>query len=640
MDKWIVSAADFSVTPVELIGGKAVGLGALIAASVPVPPAFCVTTMARQAADTQPSAVDNQIRLAVAELRAAGATRFAVRSSHPSEDTGEAISPGVYRSEIGPAGDEEILDAVRRVWASASTPAAVDYRRSRDVTTVGPMMAVIVQEAPVASVGGVVYTYLPDDGDPRALLIEYADGAPANVLDNRTAPYRCVVAKRERSPLVPGSHLLTTEQVETLVSYSLRMERQFDAPVDLEWLLTEAGDVWMIQARRLRYPALSPAGPYVEEATETTLHSDKLTPYRLAASLDLRTIDARVILPMAFAAFVNAGGVTPEPVLAACCDVFQRYVERGPVSLRSVYWSALDSGNMLPQSPMLPTVERCVEHLESYWRYVLNRRRSDYTAEVALLVSNWTVPQASVIATMVNDHTVVLGALYGMLEGLETCAHDTYQVELDTWTVQRASTPYKARAVLTAGYAPQPVVPHELRHQAVLTDDEIQAVARDVARIAAHAGEVRVEFLVLEGSGPAAPRVVTWQVTQQSHTPRLRYFAVRPAVGTPPTTGREQGVVASGVLMPVRKPEDIGGVAGAAEGSIIAVDFGRFEMRDPEQAATLAAALRDAGRPVILKGSMLSHFAALLREYGVGIYPVNELSSSLAPGLAVEITVA
>jgi len=90
--------------------------------------------------------------------------------------------------------------------------------------------------------------------------------------------------------------------------------------------------------------------------------------------------------------------------------------------------------------------------------------------------------------------------------------------------------------------------------------------------------------------------------------------------------------------VPLRDPAEADDLDASGD-AIVAIDFERFELRDPALAATLAATLRDLGRPVVLKGSLLSHFAALLREYGVAVHPVNDLPA-MAPGTPVDVTVA
>lgn len=622
-DDLIVTAEDFPATTVDLIGGKAAGIGSLVAAAVPVPPGFCLTTAAHRA--TWP-AVESRLRAAVATLRAAGTRRFAVRSSHVAEDAAAAGAPGLYHSEVGLMSDDEILAAVRRVWASAEAPAAVEYQRRLGGAAQQSGMAVLIQAAPGAVVGGVIYTMLPGTADPSALLIEYAAGAPGNVIDNRILPHRLVVSKGCPHPDRPAN-LLTTEQVGRLVEWSLCVETRLDAPVDLEWLLDADGRLWMLQARQLPYPRVDPGGPYTAEAAGTTLRSDKLAPFRLRAVAEVQPADARLILPGAFAAYRACGGVVPPPVREACERVFQHYRDRGPVSIRSAYWSARDVGDMLPQSAMLDTTEDCLAHLEAYWRYLLDSGRVDYTTEVALLVGNWITPMASVIANAPGDHSapVLLSALYGLLGGLETCTHDVYRVDPQNLMIVDSNTPHKQLAVFAPQRGPEPVPP-QLRDRSVLSGDEVRAAARAAAAIAAKAGPVRIELLVRDGTESADRRIVTWQITPLSSTVDVRYFMVR-VRGTvaDQRDATEAMPVVSGVLTPLREPRDVEGLVALPDEAIVAIDFQRFELRDPELAATLAAALRDAARPVVLKGSLLSHFAALLREYSVTVYPVNDL---------------
>jgi hypothetical protein len=335
--------------------------------------------------------------------------------------------------------------------------------------------------------------------------------------------------------------------------------------------------------------------------------------------VDVNTIEAHLVLPSAFAEY-RASGVVPEE----CRAVFARYAARGPVSVRSVYWSAMGSGDMLPQSALLTSVEDCVNHLKNYWSYVLEHGKADYSAEVALLVANWTDLRASVIATGGEDGRVVIGALFGQLEGLETCAHDRYVVEARSLRTEVVDVPHKALAVTVPRRPPQPL-PEALRDRRVLSEGEVRAVAGMASRLAEHLGPVRVELLVLNGSAAAAQRVVTWQVTELHDTTRLGYF--HPRSGTPGAPA--ETAVASGRLTVLRSPEDARALVGGTEDRIVAVDFESFDLRDPQLATSIAEALRAAGHPVLLKGSILSHFAALMREYGVAVLPVNSSPAEL-----------
>jgi hypothetical protein len=266
-------------------------------------------------------------------------------------------------------------------------------------------------------------------------------------------------------------------------------------------------------------------------------------------------------------------------------------------------------------------VDEGLAHAGELWRFVLENGRDDYTAEVALLVSNWTDLRASLIATVpAADESATVAALYGQLDGLESCAHDLYEIDLRTLTAPRQVVPDKPLAVLVPGHPPE-VVPPSLRRRAVLDAEEITCVGRNLAAIRDTFGSARVELLVLNGDGPVDERVVTWQVSALSREEaRLRYYRAVPAAEGLPDP------VAVGELVPLHGPDDIGSLfdKGRPVKKVAYIDFTRSTFRDPAVMSAMALDLRRAGCPVLLKGSLLSHFAALLREHSVTVYPILE----------------
>ncbi len=669
--EWVVWDRDFQSKPASLIGGKAEGLGLIVGLGLPVSPSFCVSTAALRAA-VGPAVpkeapelarhlrtlelsgrLRDEIRQALQELRMrcpASSGGFAVRSSFVSEDAVHARSPGVYRTEIGLVSDAEVLEGLQRVWASAFSPAAVDYRKGKGLLVLEFGMAVIVQVAVRARAGGIAYTLLPETADPSAILLEYAAGPPANVIDNRVTPDRLVLRKSELrspagSPDPDDAGLIPKAELRQLAGWALQLERALNAPVDVEWMLTDAGQLQLLQVRELRYSrpaehASGEPGGYTSEAKGTRLRSEKLRPFRLRERIDLHTVDAHLILPAAFEAFKANGNKLTELLERACREVFEIYCRRGPVSIRSTFWSALQLSDMLPQSPRLLTVENCLEFVQSYWTYVIDRGLDDYSAEVALLVANWTPLRASAIATVSRRDgadKVLITALYGQMEGLETCTHDVYEVDLLSLKVERSSVPSKRLAVLTPRRGPESL-PAELRDQPVLTAEEIQAVVRDTRAVAAVFGPVRVEFLVLSPARKVSEqRVVTWQIAPLSETVGgMLYYTLRVADAAPDTAG-----TISGRLFRLRDPSDTRRLADHSCGDeIVLIDLSRFEMRDPELATSIALALRDAGRPVLLKGSLLSHFAALLRDHQLRVLPINEPYDRIRDGEWVAVSEA
>ena len=643
----VVWDSDYNRTSTEEIGGKAKGLGLLFDQGAPCPPSFCVTISAmRQTLTPQlrgmreskdlpaliaslefPHDLVGEIRAQALSLPTGAADRplFAVRSSFVSEDTAEAISPGIYSSEVGIGSVDDLPAAILRVWASAFTPEALAYRRVNGLPVHELGMAVIVQYAPTSVAGGAVYTLLPGTEDATAILIEWAEGSPADVVGGRVAAKTRVVDKRSRtlSDFPEGAFHAT--HANELVAWSLALERAADSPLDLEWLVDDRSELWLLQARRLPFPALpaTTASPdrFVAEARGTTLRSAKLVPFRLAGEADINTISASLILPAAYTAFKRNGGEAPPEVVAACRLVFQNYLAHGLVSIRPVYWSALDSGDLMPQSGPLAAMDDCLAHVANFWRFIKDNGRDDYTAEVALLVCNWTDLRASVIATVPAEKdgaVATLAALYGQLDGLESCAHDVYEVELATHVLRRMSVPDKRDAVRAPGRSPE-AVPTGLRQARVLDTEEIKAVGHNLSAIRDAFGAARVEFLILNGNDPANERVVTWQVSSlTSAETRLRYFRVTPIAES------GAGSAEVGLLTPVRTPADIQLLVEQPSGKLAYIDFIRSDFRQPALANAIALDLKRAGSPVLLRGSLLSHFAALLREYGVTVYPILE----------------
>ncbi len=92
-----------------------------------------------------------------------------------------------------------------------------------------------------------------------------------------------------------------------------------------------------------------------------------------------------------------------------------------------------------------------------------------------------------------------------------------------------------------------------------------------------------------------------------------------------------------GALTVIHDVEDARQVAAHPSQRVLFVDLAHTTSRDPAKARTLAALLSDARQPTLLRGSLLSHFAALLREAGIKVYPMNSTDSLPLAGSWVEV---
>ncbi len=302
---------DVGAADVAQVGGKGANLGELMRAGFPVPWGFVVTSDAylsaleaagerervRVAFDALGSTIDVEARRAqVAELRrrvqriavpdslrraiedALGALGpdpiVAVRSSATSEDAPGASFAGMHESYIGVRGAVEIIDAVRRCWASLFSDRAVAYRLEQGIDE-EPAIAVVVQLVVASEAAGVMFTADPGGRDADLVVIEAARGMGEVVVSGAVEPDHLEVDTRRWAITVthPGHQeeqmrldgdgatassavsasmrsrpVLGDEQVLELARLGRDVEIAFGRPQDVEWTL--AGGRWSIVQTR------------------------------------------------------------------------------------------------------------------------------------------------------------------------------------------------------------------------------------------------------------------------------------------------------------------------------------------------------------------------------------------------------
>jgi phosphoenolpyruvate synthase/pyruvate phosphate dikinase len=219
-------------------GGKSAMLGELIAAGIPVPPGFAVSTTAFRAfveeagldgmiaaelgrvspgdvdsvgaashAISQamrfapvPDAVRDEVAERYAEL--AGAVGVveppvAVRSSALGEDSQDATFAGQQETYLWVRGAAHVVDAVRDCWVSLYSPPAITYRARLERAEV-PAMGVAVQLMVDAEVSGVLFTCNPVSGDPSMVAVNASWGLGLAVVGGEVTPDDYLVSKVTR----------------------------------------------------------------------------------------------------------------------------------------------------------------------------------------------------------------------------------------------------------------------------------------------------------------------------------------------------------------------------------------------------------------------------------------------------------
>jgi len=219
----------------DRFGGKSTSLGELMAAEIPVPPGFAISTSAfhaflaaggleeriaaaiagakpddvatvQAAADAIrdavcateiPDAVRSEIARAYEELaRAVGEDEpaVAVRSSAVGEDSGEATFAGQQETYLWVRGADGVCAAVRDCWASTFSAPAMSYR-ARMAADRQPEMGVTVQLMVDAAVSGVMFTCNPVSGDPSVVAVNASWGLGLGVVGGEVTPDEYLVSK-------------------------------------------------------------------------------------------------------------------------------------------------------------------------------------------------------------------------------------------------------------------------------------------------------------------------------------------------------------------------------------------------------------------------------------------------------------
>jgi phosphohistidine swiveling domain-containing protein len=262
--------ADVRASDLGIVGGKAANLGELVANGFPVPDGFVLATDAYHAAadsaGVDPSRPEDAAeRLRIADLppvvvtavleayRSLGGGPVAVRSSATAEDLPGASFAGQQDTYLGVKGDEELLDAIRRCWASLWNERAVAYRRNQGIDDEGVGLAVVVQRMVDAAAAGVLFTADPVTGRRDRAVVDAVHGLGDAVVSGSVDPDHYATdpetgAVDER--IIRGSApALTDAQVLDLATIGRQIEQALGSPQDIEFAFDADRHLWILQAR-------------------------------------------------------------------------------------------------------------------------------------------------------------------------------------------------------------------------------------------------------------------------------------------------------------------------------------------------------------------------------------------------------
>ncbi|MBC8230921.1 hypothetical protein H8E77_15325 [bacterium] len=281
--KYIKHFTDINKSDLPLVGGKGLNLGLLTLEGFLVPDGFCITTEAyrhtTQTLEPTGNVCSVQI-LGTADIQqdlkneivhaynAIGAGRVAVRSSATAEDLPDASFAGQQDTFLNVQGESQLLDAVKRCWASLWSERAIVYRRNQNIDDSQVAMSVVVQKMIDSDVSGVMFTVNPTGADE--IVIESSFGLGEAIVSGKVSPDHFIVDRdsldilekivsRKQLMITQDGEIATPEskqtqsslndeQAKNLAQLGFEIERFYGAPQDIEWAFAE-GQFYVLQAR-------------------------------------------------------------------------------------------------------------------------------------------------------------------------------------------------------------------------------------------------------------------------------------------------------------------------------------------------------------------------------------------------------
>ncbi len=267
-----------------LYGGKAVALGDAARQGMAVPGGLALSGDLVEAIAAGDQRSITRLAKALAPLTAP----FAVRSSAVDEDGASASFAGQHLSVLNVHAAADVAQAVREVWWSANSDAAISYRQKVGLFT-RPSVGVIVQTLLAPDVAGVMFTENPVTGaDERVIEASWGLGEAVvsglvipdharldragTVLEHTPGRKRIAIRAlpnggtfEETVPAQEQERLcLTDAQLAALGELALQCEKVYGPRRDIEWAF-ERDTLYLLQCRAVttgnRPAPKPPAGP-------------------------------------------------------------------------------------------------------------------------------------------------------------------------------------------------------------------------------------------------------------------------------------------------------------------------------------------------------------------------------------------
>ncbi|HHK5541364.1 phosphoenolpyruvate synthase [Bacillus thuringiensis] len=310
MSSFVLDFQEIEKTQLFLVGGKGLNLGELSnIQGIQVPEGFCVTTVGYEQAIGKNGAFQtllNQLAMLKIEERDqigeiskkirevimaveipvdvvesvahylshfGDEHAYAVRSSATAEDLPYASFAGQQDTYLNVIGKENILQHIKKCWASLFTDRAVIYRMQNGFDHNQVSICVVVQKMVFPEASGILFTADPITSNRKVLSIDASFGLGEALVsglvsaDNYKVKEDEIVEKviatkklaiygrkeggtvtKKIAPNQQKVQTLTEQQILQLARIGRQIEAYFGCPQDIEWCLVDDA-IYIVQSR-------------------------------------------------------------------------------------------------------------------------------------------------------------------------------------------------------------------------------------------------------------------------------------------------------------------------------------------------------------------------------------------------------
>ncbi|HJJ36612.1 MAG TPA: phosphoenolpyruvate synthase, partial [Methanocorpusculum sp.] len=284
-------------TDIPSVGGKGASLGEMTHVGLPVPTAFVVTAQAfrrflqltkledplfsmLESLDVDDNdalnAASDKARVMVEtavmpeKIKKEIVTSYkkmgknvvvAVRSSATAEDLPGASFAGQQDTYLNILGEDDVIDAVQRCWASLYTSRAIYYRSKNGFDDRTVNIAVVVQQLIFSQKAGVMFSSHPITG-AKTVIMEGSWGLGEAIVSGTVSPDNYVFDRNSQKivnmtiaeksvEIIPdgkkgtkvsevpadrkNARVLSDAEVKKLASFAIKSEEHYKNPQDMEW---------------------------------------------------------------------------------------------------------------------------------------------------------------------------------------------------------------------------------------------------------------------------------------------------------------------------------------------------------------------------------------------------------------------